>query len=239
LSRKCNRTQTLSERFSVCVCARARTRGVRRARGRQEQGSHTQSQTRTYAEAINGAGTPWKFEGCFRIGACVLSWPPYQYLPPSCSQGVSREAGCWGEVQTTRVHRHRQTETDTARQTDTQTDGRIDRQIDRQTKTHAHVDEHDAHTYARGHARTHTRAPSRSLALSLSLSLSPSLPPSLSGLTLSLSAHSLSDLIALVADAASGRAGATSAARTPQESLPQRGIVGVGEVGGEIGGVVG
>ena len=89
------------------------------------------------------------------------------------------------------------------------------------------------HTHTQEDTRAHTRA--RPLARSLSLSLS----LSLSGLTLSLSAHSLSDLIALVADAASGRAGATSAARTPQESLPQRGIVGVGEVGGEIGGVVG
>ena len=89
------------------------------------------------------------------------------------------------------------------------------------------------HTHTQEDTRAHTRA--RPLARSLSLSLS----LSLSGLTLSLSAHSLSDLIALVADAASGRAGATSAARTPQESLPQRGIVGVGEVGGEIGGEIG
>ena len=94
-------------------------------------------------------------------------------------------------------------------------------------------------THTQEDTRAHTRARPLARSLSLSLSLSPSLPPSLSGLTLSLSAHSLSDLIALVADAASGRAGATSAARTPQESLPQRGIVGVGEVGGEIGGVVG
>ena len=95
------------------------------------------------------------------------------------------------------------------------------------------------HTHTQEDTRAHTRARplARSLSLSLSLSLPPSLPLSLG--SLSLSAHSLSDLIALVADAASGRAGATSAARTPQESLPQRGIVGVGEVGGEIGGVVG